>query len=148
MIASHIQSELLQAVLDGRTTYEPIVGSFDGPVTGTPEEVSAWLRVIVCYLIAPRLAAFNPADYRGHNIDPNFQIELEHAGHLPKFLTMTNGDGRRTVPMDWTDRTLLISPSGFSTEPRTVVLRTTDAKGDLIHLLISAVAGYFGEEDD
>lgn len=148
MIASHIQSELLQAVLAGRRTYEPIVGAFDGAVSGTPEEVSAWLRVILCYLIAPRVAAFNPADYRHHNIDQNFQIELEHAGSLPTFITMTNHGDRRVVRLDWSDRKLTFAPSGPGDVIRVVVLRTTDARSDLIHWLTWAVADFFGEEDE
>lgn len=143
MRASHIQSELIEAIDAGASIYGPIHGPFQGPLTAEDQEVAAFFKAVVSYVIAPRLAAFDPADYFGETIDPNFEIHLfTQAGHaLPVGIGMTNWRVSKTIQVFWEKQSVWIEGEAIS-------LASSDARQDVIHALAWAVANFFGEEDE
>lgn len=140
MRASHIQSELVEAIDNGASRFESY-GPFNGPMTGDDSDLSNFMLVVVRYLIAPRLAEFNSSDYFGETIDPACEVNLiTKAGEaLPIGVGMTNWKAFKAIPISWSDKS--VSVNGH------VIPRGAGDKRDLIHWLTWAVAEFFGEED-
>lgn len=146
MRASHIQSELVDAIDTGAPALEKAYGSIKGALTTeTPTLIGTWLRMVLIHLAAPRLAAL--AGDAGYAIDPDFKIELDFKPGInepPRAIVLANYSRVSTIHLSWGDGNVYVGGD----QARTVDLTSADARSDLIHWLTWAVAGFFGEEDE
>lgn len=144
MRASHIQSELIEAIDAGAPAFGHAIGALKGSLADAkPADTTSFVRALVSYLIAPRLAAFDPADYFGETIDPQFELELitPNGAPFPAAIGMTNWREYRTVRLSWSDHSVAVND-------RVISLAAPDAREDLIHWIAWAVAEFFGGEDE